>query len=472
MFRDDDDQLFVYHVEPLAYALLLEFNRYFESRAIQYKKVDLKTFTSMLQEDYETDDKSTLDAMDDLQYESYDDIISSFDNTSDLLDNTDHSAIVRFINSIIQQAMRKKVSDIHFEVFEDKVNIRFRLDGVLQDVIQPPRSFALLIASRLKIMAHCDIAEKRLPQDGRLSVKLGHHMVDIRLSTIPTHYGERIVLRLLDKNATPLDLAALGFEEEELLRLRRLIHRPYGVILVTGPTGSGKTTTLYSALTELNDGARNILTIEDPIEYYLEGIGQTQVNTKIGMDFVKGLRAILRQDPDIVMVGEVRDSETVKIATQASLTGHLVFSTLHTNTAVGAVSRLRDMGVPPYLIASSLIGVLAQRLVRRLCDDCKQEQLSDDKTIKLLGLDKPCTLYQPVGCQQCYQTGYKGRVAVYDLLVIDDHMKSMIAQAQDEAIIYAAVQEGENKMLDQAKEKVLAGITSTSEYIKIHSEVV
>ena len=306
--------------------------------------------------------------------------------------------------------------------------VRFRVDGVLREVLQPQRLLAPLLVSRIKVMAKLDIAEKRLPQDGRISLRVAGRAVDVRVSTLPSGHGERVVMRLLDKQAGRLDLSHLGMARASRDVMDRLIERPHGIVLVTGPTGSGKTTTLYAALTQLNNTRSNIMTVEDPIEYYLDGIGQTQVNTKVEMSFARGLRAILRQDPDVVMVGEIRDLETAEIAVQASLTGHLVFSTLHTNSAVGAVTRLRDMGVEPFLLSSSLIGVLAQRLVRVLCPHCKQPYTAGKADCDMLGVDvsEPPTLYRAKGCPECSQLGYHGRTGIYELVELDDTMRDMI----------------------------------------------
>ncbi|MCK5387253.1 MAG: type II secretion system ATPase GspE, partial [Gammaproteobacteria bacterium] len=352
----------------------------------------------------------------------------------DLLDAEDDAPIIRLINVLLARAVKQNASDIHIEPFENRLLIRMRVDGVLQEVMQPPRALAPLIASRIKVMAKLDIAEKRLPQDGRISLRIAGRAVDVRVSTMPSGHGERVVLRILDKQAGRLDLQNLGMDDDTLKRMDEMVHRPHGIILVTGPTGSGKTTTLYAALGRVNNTDRNIVTVEDPIEYYIDGIGQTQVNAKVDMTFARGLRAILRQDPDVVMVGEIRDLETVQIAVQASLTGHTVFSTLHTNTAVGAITRLRDMGVEPFLLSSSLIGVLAQRLVRILCKECRTPYQPDESECKLLGIpsDNPPTLYLPNGCEKCNQSGYEGRTGIYELIEVDDELKKLIHDGSGE----------------------------------------
>ena len=388
----------------------------------------------------------------------------------DLMDAEDDAPIIRLINAILSQAVREQASDIHIETFEDRLSVRYRIDGVLAEVLSPKRMLAPLLVSRLKVMAKLDIAEKRVPQDGRISVKIAGHAVDIRMSTIPSAHGERVVLRLLDTAAGQLQLEQLSMNEQVLTAYRKYLHSPHGIILVTGPTGSGKTTTLYAGLAHINEATRNILTIEDPIEYMLPGVGQTQVNTKVDMTFARGLRAILRQDPDVVMVGEIRDLETAEIAVQASLTGHLVLSTLHTNTAIGAVSRLKDMGVETFLLSTSLLAVMAQRLVRLLCRDCREVYEAGPAERGMLGLEEnapPQELYRAKGCERCNYSGYRGRTGIYELIEIDDTMRVMI---------YDGVSEQE--MLDYARplypgieadgrRRILAGDTSLEEVLRV-----
>lgn len=399
----------------------------------------------------------------------------SFDTTLkiDVTDAEDDDApIIRYVNAIIFKASSERASDVHIEPFEDKVKVRFRIDGVLYDIASEDKAFQASITSRIKVMAGLNIAEKRLPQDGRIGIKIAGKDVDIRVSTVPTHFGERIVMRLLDKTATVLDLEQLGIEGENLAIVERLISKPNGIILVTGPTGSGKTTTLYSCLARINTPELNILTVEDPIEYQLEGIGQMQVNPKINFTFASGLRAILRQDPDVVMVGEIRDSETAEIAIQASLTGHLVFSTLHTNDSSGAVTRLLDMGIEPFLVASSLLAVMAQRLVRRLCPACKEPfDLSDQELIEL-GLNPADVMsrqaYRPGTreCVKCQSTRYTGRLGIHELLLIDDEIRSLILQRVDSnSIRNSAMQRGFNSLRIDGAHKVLSGVTSVEEVL-------
>ena len=366
--------------------------------------------------------------------------------SEDLLDDTAQAPVIRMINALLLQALRDRASDLHFEPYEARAVVRFRIDGMLRDVVEPPRALHAALVSRLKIMAGLDIAERRLPQDGRIALRLGDRQVDVRASTLPTGAGERVVLRLLDQEAARLDLTTLGMRDATLATIDRLIREPHGILLVTGPTGSGKTTTLYAALSRLPRGTANMMTVEDPIEYALDGVGQTQVNPKIELDFARALRAILRQDPDIIMIGEIRDLETAQIAVQASLTGHLVLATLHTNDAASAMTRLADMGVEPYLLASSLLGVLAQRLVRTLCAACRKRVAPTAGEATLLaeiGLPRDLPLFAPVGCAECRDTGYRGRSGIYELIVVDQGMAKLIHdRAPEHALRAAAIAAG------------------------------
>ncbi|MCQ4263186.1 type II secretion system protein GspE [Stutzerimonas stutzeri] len=392
--------------------------------------------------------------------------------TEDLLEQEDDAPIIRLINAILGEAINENASDIHIETFEKRLVIRFRVDGILREVVQPKRELAALLVSRIKVMAKLDIAEKRIPQDGRISLRVGGREVDIRVSTLPSANGERVVLRLLDKQAGRLTLKHLGMNEHDREQLEHAVRKPHGIILVTGPTGSGKTTTLYAALTTLNDRTRNILTVEDPIEYHLEGIGQTQVNTKVDMTFARGLRAILRQDPDVVMVGEIRDQETADMAVQASLTGHLVLSTLHTNSAIGAVTRLVDMGVEPFLISSSLLGVLAQRLVRVLCNDCKRAYVADTAECALLGVspDNAPTLYHAEGCEQCRGLGYRGRTGIYELVLFDDALRTMVHTRASEQDMLRHARVLGSSIRDDGLRKVREGVTTIEEVLRVTRE--
>ena len=384
----------------------------------------------------------------------------------------DDAPIIRYVNAIIFKASSERASDVHIEPYEDRLKVRFRIDGVLYDIASEDRTFQAAIISRIKVMAGLNIAEKRLPQDGRIGLKIAGRDVDIRVSTVPTQFGERIVMRLLDKTQTVLELEQLGITGDLKDKIDRLIRKPNGIVLVTGPTGSGKTTTLYACLTRINTPDLNILTVEDPIEYQLQGIGQMQVNPKIDFTFANGLRAILRQDPDVVMVGEIRDAETAEIAIQASLTGHLVFSTLHTNDAAGAIGRLLDMGAEPFLVASSLLAVMAQRLVRRLCPSCKEAYDLTDQELLELGLNpfevsnRRAFRAGTSECETCLNTRYVGRAGIHELLVVDDTVRSLIMQRVDSSTIRnAASRQGFQSLRSDGARKVLAGITSVEEVL-------
>nr|WP_239149922.1 type II secretion system ATPase GspE [Burkholderia pseudomallei] len=384
-------------------------------------------------------------------------LMQDIPEVEDLLESEDDAPIIRMINALLTQAAREQASDIHIEPFENASVVRFRVDGTLRDVVRPKKALHGALISRIKIMAQLDIAEKRLPQDGRITLRVGGRPVDVRVSTLPTGHGERAVLRLLEKDAQRLNLEALGMGRDTLVQFDKLISRPHGIVLVTGPTGSGKTTTLYASMSRLETATTNIMTVEDPIEYDLSGIGQTQVNERIGMTFARALRSILRQDPDIIMIGEIRDLETAQIAVQASLTGHLVLATLHTNDAASAVTRLTDMGVEPYLLASSLLGVLAQRLVRQLCPACKEERHEGGRAV-----------WHPVGCDKCGHSGYTGRRGVYELLVIDDSIRSLIHRnAADAEILATGRANGMRTLRDDAERWLAAGATSLEEVLRV-----
>jgi general secretion pathway protein E len=393
----------------------------------------------------------------------------------DLLEGGDAQApVIRIVNALLLQALRERASDLHFEPYEARAVVRFRVDGVLRDVFEPPRALHAALVSRLKIMASLDIAEKRLPQDGRISLKLGDKSVDVRVSTLPTGSGERVVLRLLDKDSAQLDLAALGLADDTRASIDALIHEPHGIVLVTGPTGSGKTTTLYAALARLPRGSVNMMTVEDPIEYALDGVAQTQVNARIELTFARALRAILRQDPDVVMIGEIRDLETAQIAVQASLTGHLVLATLHTNDAASAVTRIADMGVEPYLLSSSLLGVLAQRLVRTLCAECRAARAPTPGEAALVadsGLPPLARLHHPVGCDACNGTGYRGRTGIYELIVVDAAIRRMIHDGAGEIALRDAARAAGMRTLRRDGARWLAnGTTSLEELLRVTRE--
>ena len=373
---------------------------------------------------------------------------------ADLLDASDDAPIIRMLNALLTQAAEDGASDIHIEPYERSSAVRFRVDGTLREVVQPNKALHAALISRLKIMAELDISEKRLPQDGRISLRIGGRAIDVRVSTLPSSHGERAVLRLLDKSESKFTLEGLGMDGEVLSAYNRLIQQPHGIVLVTGPTGSGKTTTLYASLGQVDTATTNVLTVEDPVEYELAGIGQTQVNPKIDLTFAKALRAILRQDPDVIMIGEIRDFETAQIAVQASLTGHLVLATLHTNDAPSAVTRLTDMGIEPFLLSSSLLGVLAQRLVRKLCTTCKR-QGEDGR-------------WHPVGCDACGHSGYKGRTGVYELMVVDDAVRALIHSRASEAELIAAARAGGLRSMREDGERLVAtGVTSLEELMRV-----
>ncbi|MGE5049217.1 MAG: type II secretion system ATPase GspE [Deltaproteobacteria bacterium] len=417
--------------------------------------------------------------VDDLEAGDLDTVAHELEEPQDLLDSSDEAPIIRLVNSLLFRAAKERASDIHIEPQERDICVRFRVDGVLQEVIRPPKRFQNSIISRVKIMGGLNIAEKRLPQDGRIRVKLAGRDIDIRLSTTPTVYGERVVMRLLDKSTVLLDLVEIGMDTEQLRIMESLIHRSHGIILVTGPTGSGKTTTLYAALSRINRPDLNIMTIEDPVEYQLQGISQTAVNPKIELTFANGLRSFLRQDPDVIMVGEIRDLETAEIAIQASLTGHLVLSTVHTNDAAGAITRLVDMGVEPFLVASSLMGVLAQRLVRVLCKDCRVPYLPAPEELKEIGLTieqvreaSGGMIYKPEGCEQCNKTGYRGRSGIYEVMLVDDDIRQLVLKNVDSGTIkrQAVTSKGMRTLMDDGALKVLKGVTSIAEVLSVTQE--
>lgn len=394
---------------------------------------------------------------------------------ADLLDASDEGPIIRFVNSMLTQAYKERASDIHIEPFETELVVRYRIDGILYEVLRPPAKAQASISSRVKIMANLNIAEKRLPQDGRFGVRIAGKDVDVRVSTLPTAFGERIVLRLLDKSSNVLTLKEIGMGPELLQQVHGMIRKSHGIFLVTGPTGSGKTTTLYAALSLLNSREKNIITVEDPIEYQLEGVGQIQVNPKIELTFAAGLRSILRQDPDIIMVGEIRDRETAEIAVQSALTGHMVFSTLHTNDAAGALTRLVEMGIEPFLAASSIVGILAQRLVRKLCPHCREAYQPSPELLREAGLSQKLPadgmLYRAVGCDQCMDIGYRGRRGIYELLTIDDKVRDLLLQNQDAgAIKRASVAAGMTSLREAGIVKALAGETSIEEVLRVTQE--
>ncbi len=403
-----------------------------------------------------------------------DELSREIEEIGDLLESEDDAPVIRLVNTLISQAMKDRASDIHIEPFESAVQVRFRIDGVLHTIVHPPKSVQAAMISRIKVMAGLDIAEKRHPQDGRIAVRIAGRDVDVRVSMLPTAFGERVVMRLLDRSAKILTLPELGMSRDQFSTMQAMVKSPHGIILVTGPTGSGKSTTLYAALMEVDRFNRNVMTIEDPIEYQVEGVGQMQVQPKIGLDFAAGLRSILRQDPDIVMIGEIRDLETAEIAIQASLTGHLVFATLHTNDALSAVVRLQDMGVEPYLVASSLVMVQAQRLVRRLCPHCKQARAvrADDWTVLEVAPDQSLTTcFDAVGCEQCMHTGFAGRIAIYEMLSISEAMRNAIHDGKGlPALRRLAKKERMITLRQDGARHIMAGTTTVAEVLRVSTE--
>ena len=450
---------------PLAVA---EVRRYL-GIPIRLEKVEETTFDSLLRQAYEAGNDAMQAAEGVEESTDLAHLAQDLPEQADLLESEDDAPIIRLINAVLTQAVKENASDIHVEPFENRLVVRFRVDGVLREVLQSRRAVAPLVVSRIKVMSKLDIAEKRLPQDGRISLRIAGRSVDVRVSTLPSGHGERVVMRILDKQAGRLHLSALGMDPNTEQRIAELFRKPHGIILVTGPTGSGKTTTLYAGLEHLNDNTQNIMTVEDPIEYYIDGIGQTQVNTKVEMTFARGLRAILRQDPDVVMVGEIRDLETAQIAVQASLTGHLVLSTLHTNTAVGALTRLRDMGIEPFLLSSSLIGVVAQRLVRTLNPDNKVPFEAGEYERRLLGLgpdDPSPTLYRPGPGAG----GFRGRTGIYELVIVDDQMRTMIHDEAAEHELERYARTMTPSIRDDGLDRVLRGETTVEEVLRVTRE--
>jgi len=470
---DEQSGSYILHcLADVNFEIVLEVRRILKA-SFEFDFLELPAFELLLTQAYQRDSSEAQQMMEDIGnevdlYSLADELIES----EDLLENEDDAPIIKLINAMLSEAIKERASDIHIETFENTLQIRFRVDGVLREVLKPNRKLASLLVSRIKVMAKLDIAEKRIPQDGRISLRIGGRAVDVRVSTMPTGHGERVVLRLLDKNAARLDLKHLGMTDTNRVNFSALIEKPHGIILVTGPTGSGKSTTLYAGLTQIDEKERNILTCEDPIEYAIEGIGQTQVNTKVDMTFARGLRAILRQDPDVVMVGEIRDLETAQIAVQASLTGHLVLSTLHTNTAAGAITRMEDMGVEPFLLSSSLLGVLAQRLVRTLCPHCRESHLPDEEERQLLALpeDNTSVIYKAVGCAECSFKGYRGRVGIHELLPVDEKVRELIHNGQGEQAIEKYVRHSSASIRQDGFDKVMLGKTTLEEVLRVTRE--
>lgn len=467
-----EDYCELLHSSQTNAAALQEVRRHLNA-PLKLQLIDDDQLESRINMAYQQQAEASFDAIDDISNEvDLAQLVEDIPDSQELLDSDDDAPVIRLINALFSEALKLGASDVHIETYETRMAVRLRVDGLLKEILQPSRKLAPLLVSRIKVMARLDIAEKRVPQDGRIALRLAGRAVDVRVSTIPSNYGERVVMRLLDKQAARLDLADLGMPDSVRHDFERLLKHPNGIILVTGPTGSGKTTTLYAGLTLLNDRSRNILTVEDPVEYDIEGIGQTQVNPKVGMSFAKGLRAILRQDPDVVMVGEIRDLETAQIAVQASLTGHLVLSTLHTNTAAGAITRLEDMGVEAFLLSSSLLGVLAQRLVRTLCSHCKELHEPDKEERNLLGISKKegQQIFRAKGCEHCNFTGYRGRTGIHEVLQVDETIREMIHNGKGEQSIEKYARAHCPSIRLDGFSKVLAGETTLEEVLRVTRE--
>ncbi len=421
---------------------------------------------------YDTSGDSAAQVIEGMDEEDTSLLYSEIKETGDLLDDTSDAPIIKMVNLMLSQAVKDGASDIHIEPTQNRMRIRQRVDGILYDMLSPPKHVQSSLISRIKIMADLNIAEKRLPQDGRIEIKIADKSIDIRVSTLPTAFGERVVLRLLDKSNVLLKLRDIGMPQDRLTDFSKLIKSAHGIILVTGPTGSGKTTTLYGALSTINNTDINIITIEDPIEYQIEGIGQIQVNPKIDLTFARGLRSIVRQDPDVILIGEIRDMETAEIAIQSALTGHLVFSTLHTNDSASAVTRLIDMGIESFLVTSSVIGIMAQRLVRVICPNCKEDYTPDEEELAGIGMTPAMLggkkISRGQGCPLCLNTGYKGRIGLFELMLLDDTMKNMILKTSDSnAIKNKAVELGMITLRQDGAQKVLEGITTVEEVFRV-----
>jgi general secretion pathway protein E len=472
--RDERGAVHVAVSDPFDTDPLDDLRLLFEGAEIEAELAPRRTILAAINQVYDRGASSTTDLVEDVA----DDLEALASEISqepqDLLDSADEAPIIRLVNSLLQQSVKERASDIHIEPFEKEIRVRFRIDDILYEPLKPlPKALMASIVSRIKVMGHLNIAEKRLPQDGRILLKIAGRDYDVRLSTLPVAHGERVVMRLLPRSTELLNLETLGFDERQLGTWERLIARPNGIVLVTGPTGSGKTTTLYGALSRINRTDKNIITIEEPVEIQLPGVGQIEVNHKIGLDFALGLRHILRQNPDVILVGEIRDLETAEIAIQASLTGHLVFATLHTNDAPSAVTRLVDMGVEPYLVGSSLVAVLAQRLVRVLCLECRETVDATPEQLAEIGIRAaaPTRVWRPVGCPRCNHTGYRGRVGIFELMVVDDDIRAMVSQNVDSKTIKRkAMEKGMSTLRSDGARKVLRGVTSIAEVLRATEE--
>ena len=469
------DDEFIAINDPFNYQPIDELRHILNWNGIRQVLCPKAAIISAINFSYDMTQNSAEEVMQDIDEEDPEALFSEIEETGDLLDDTSDSPVIRLVNLMFSQAVRDKASDIHIEPYQNSLKIRQRLDGILYDMLSPPKHVQSALISRIKVMANLNIAEKRLPQDGRIELKVGNKEVDIRVSTLPTAFGERVVLRLLDKSSVLLSLTDLGMPDDRFAPFQEQIQAAHGIVLVTGPTGSGKTTTLYAALTSINKTDINIITVEDPIEYRINGIGQVQVNPKIDLTFASGLRSIVRQDPDVILVGEIRDSETAQIAIQSALTGHLVFSTLHTNDSASAITRLIDMGIEPFLIASSINAILAQRLVRIICSHCKESYIPDPDAIKKLGLSNEemegKVVYRGKGCAKCHHTGYKGRCGIFELLIMNQRMKHLVlTTANSNDIKEQGIKNGMITLRRDGADKVFNGITTIEEVFRVSQE--
>ncbi len=471
----EDGILTVAAVDPLNYEALDDLRLILGCQEIRTVLSSEREVIRAINRFYEQGADTPEEMIQSLDTENGDRLLHELEETEDLLDVSDEAPVIRLVNLILFQAVKERASDIHIEPFQKELKVRYRIDGILYNRLNPPKRYQSAMISRLKVMAKLDIAEKRLPQDGRIPIKIADKDIDIRVSIIPTTFGERVVLRLLDKSSVHFGIEEIGLSPSQLKVLEELIHRPNGILFVTGPTGSGKTTTLYGALSRINSPDKNIITIEDPVEYQLWGIGQIQVNPKIGLTFAHGLRSVLRHDPDVILVGEVRDVETAEIAIQAAMTGHLVFSTLHTNDAASAVTRLIDMGIEPFRISSVVRAIMAQRLVRVLCSDCKEGYVPEAEALRDAGISSSQLREQRVfrgrGCPSCSGTGYRGRTGIYEILIVSDSIRQLIMRKADSTTIaQKALEEGMKTLREDGARKVLEGITTLEELVRVSQD--
>jgi general secretion pathway protein E len=469
------DDAFLAVNDPTMFQSVDDLRRMLEMGNLRAVLCPQQAIISVINYAYDMTQDTAEEVMQDIDDEDPERLFSEIEDIGDLLDDTSDSPVIRLVNFMFSQAVRDGASDIHIEPYQNSLKIRQRLDGILYDMFSPPKHVQSTLVSRVKIMAKLDIAEKRLPQDGRIEIKVGNKEIDVRVSTLPTAFGERVVLRLLDKSSVLISMTDLGMPADRLVNFSREIKSSNGIVLVTGPTGSGKTTTLYAALTSINNTDINIITVEDPIEYRISGIGQVQVNPKINLTFASGLRSIVRQDPDVILVGEIRDSETAEIAIQSALTGHLVFSTLHTNDSASAITRLRDMGIEPFLLASSINAILAQRLIRMLCPHCKERYLPLAEELMKIGLDPgkyaDVHIYRGKGCAKCHHTGYRGRNGIFELLLMSREMKTLILKTSDaNEIKRMAIEGGMVTLRQDGAMKVLEGVTTIEEVYRVCQE--